>query len=81
MPCSASAVDTTPVSSRPPRALLVAIFAVTLSVLALEVALTRAFSVLLRFHFVFLAISLATCGLGTASKNPKKPVSSWWNFI
>lgn len=33
-------------------------------VLALEVALTRAFSVLLRFHYVFLAVSLATCGLG-----------------
>ena len=32
--------------------------------LAFEVALTRAFSVLLRYHFVFLAIALATCGLG-----------------
>ncbi len=35
-----------------------------MSVLALEVTLTRAFSVLLRFHYVFLAVSLATCGLG-----------------
>lgn len=45
-------------------ALLVAVFLVALSVLAFEVALSRAFSVLLRFHFVFLAISLATSGLG-----------------
>ncbi len=50
--------------SRPPVGLLVAIFAITLSVLALEIALTRAFSVLLRYHFVFLTISLAMCGLG-----------------
>jgi hypothetical protein len=45
-------------------ALLLAVFAVAMSVLGFEVALTRAFSVLLRFHYVFLAISLATCGLG-----------------
>ena len=51
-------------AERPSWALLVAVFAVAMSVLGLEVALTRAFSVLLRFHFVFLAISLATCGLG-----------------
>ena len=44
--------------------LLLAVFLVALSVLAFEVALSRAFSVLLRFHFVFLAISLATSGLG-----------------
>ena len=44
--------------------LMVSVFAVAMAVLGFEVALTRAFSVLLRFHFVFLAISLATCGLG-----------------
>jgi predicted membrane-bound spermidine synthase len=49
---------------RPSSAVLIAVFAVAVSVLAYEVALTRAFSVLLRFHFVFLAVSLATCGLG-----------------
>lgn len=32
--------------------------------LTFEIGLTRAFSVLLRYHFVFLAIALATCGLG-----------------
>ncbi len=36
----------------------------SLAGLVFEVALTRAFSVLLRYHFVFLAISLAVCGLG-----------------
>ena len=50
--------------ARPPWTLLVAVFAMAMAVLGLEIALTRAFSVLLRFHFVFLAISLATCGLG-----------------
>jgi len=49
---------------RPPLTLLIAIFTVSLSVLVFEIALTRIFSVLLRFHFVFLAVSLAICGLG-----------------
>ena len=56
--------DSTPAPSRPPLGLLVAIFVITLSILAFEIALTRAFSILLRYHFVFLAISLAVCGLG-----------------
>lgn len=47
-----------------PLGVMVVVFATAASVLAFEVALTRAFSVLLRYHFVFLAISLATCGLG-----------------
>ncbi len=50
--------------SGPSIAVMIAVFATATSVLAFEVALTRAFSVLLRYHFVFLAISLATCGLG-----------------
>ncbi len=44
--------------------MLAGVFLTALSALTFEVALTRAFSVLLRYHFVFLAISLATCGLG-----------------
>lgn len=44
--------------------LLIVVFATALSVLAFEVGLSRAFSVLLRYHFVFLAISLAGCGMG-----------------
>lgn len=54
----------TDAAKHPPFALLLAVFAVAMSVLGFEVSLTRAFSVLLRFHFVFLAISMATCGLG-----------------
>lgn len=49
---------------RPSAGVMAAIFLTAASVLAFEVGLTRAFSVLLRYHFVFLAISLATCGLG-----------------
>jgi hypothetical protein len=43
---------------------LLAVFFVTLSVLALEIGLTRVFSVLLRYHYLFLVLSLAVCGLG-----------------
>lgn len=42
----------------------VALFLTTLSVMVFEICLTRAFSVLLRYHFVFLVISVAVCGLG-----------------
>ncbi len=41
-----------------------AVFLTTFSCLVFEVALTRAFSVLLRYHYVFLAVSLAICGIG-----------------
>lgn len=47
-----------------PAGVLAGVFLIALSTLAFEIALTRAFSVLLRYHFVFLAIALATCGLG-----------------
>lgn len=47
-----------------PAGVLGGVFLMALATLAFEVGLTRAFSVLLRYHFVFLAISLATCGLG-----------------
>jgi len=50
--------------ARPALTLLAGIFIISLSVLVFEIALTRIFSVLLRFHFVFLAVSLAICGLG-----------------
>jgi len=53
-----------PTGRAPHLSLLLAIFLVSLSVLVFEIALTRIFSVLLRFHFVFLAVSLAICGLG-----------------
>ncbi len=49
---------------QPPPSLLAAVLLVSFSVLAFEVALTRCFSVLLRYHFVFLVLSMAVCGLG-----------------
>jgi len=48
----------------PRWSLLVAVFLVSGSVLVLEVSLTRLFSVVLRYHFVFLVTSVAICGLG-----------------
>ncbi len=41
-----------------------ALFLVAMSGIVFEIALTRAFSVLLRYHFVFLAVSMAICGIG-----------------
>ena len=40
------------------------IFFLSFSVLTLEIALTRVFSVILAYHFVFLVVSLALFGLG-----------------
>jgi hypothetical protein len=48
------------------RARLAGVFLTSLALLALEIALTRIFSVLLWYHFAFLAISLALFGLGAA---------------
>src|SRR5574341_1324536 len=47
-----------------PRRLLFAIAAVSFSTLLLELAATRLFSVILFYHFAFLAISVALVGLG-----------------
>ncbi len=47
-----------------PTGVLAGVFLIALAALTFEIGLTRAFSVLLRYHFVFLAISVATCGLG-----------------
>ncbi|HUR58185.1 MAG TPA: class I SAM-dependent methyltransferase [Opitutaceae bacterium] len=46
------------------RAPVAAVFLLSLAVLVYEFALTRAFSVLLQYHFAFLAVSTAICGLG-----------------
>jgi len=48
----------------PGRELYVAVAFVACGVLVLEISLSRVLSVLLRFHFVFLVISSALCGLG-----------------
>ncbi|MBM3500210.1 MAG: hypothetical protein FJX74_16255, partial [Armatimonadetes bacterium] len=47
-----------------PPALPVAVFLVSAAVICHEIALTRCFSVLLRYHYVFLIVSTATFGLG-----------------
>jgi len=49
---------------RPPLNLLLAVALLSAAVLGFEVALTRVFAVLLRYHFAFLVISIALCGLG-----------------
>ncbi|HTK95182.1 MAG TPA: hypothetical protein VL382_06050 [Terriglobales bacterium] len=46
------------------RQLIAGIFVVSLASLLLELALTRLFSVVLFYHFAFLAISIALLGLG-----------------
>lgn len=46
------------------RTKLLGVFATSMSLLAFEIALTRIFSVVLWYHFAFLAISLALFGLG-----------------
>jgi hypothetical protein len=57
-------VRTDPEASRPPLNLLLAVALVSAAVLGFEVALTRVFAVLLRYHFAFLVVSIALCGLG-----------------
>jgi hypothetical protein len=55
------------VSPRPPKtdsSLLIAIALTSFSALLLELSLTRLFSVVLFYHFAFLAISVALLGLG-----------------
>lgn len=49
---------------RPPPSVLLGVFLLSAAVLALEVALTRLFSAVLRYHYVFLVVSVAVCGLG-----------------
>ena len=51
-------------SERPGRGTLLAVYLVSASVLAMEIALTRIFSAALNYHFTFLVVSLAVCGLG-----------------
>ncbi|MSR47120.1 MAG: hypothetical protein EXS13_08655 [Planctomycetes bacterium] len=53
-----------PDSSRPRPALLAAVALISAAVLGFEIALTRVFAVLLWYHFAFLVISVALCGLG-----------------
>ena len=56
--------SSSPATGRTDRALLAAIALTSFSALLLELALTRLFSVVLFYHFAFLAISVALLGLG-----------------
>ncbi|MGH9353680.1 MAG: hypothetical protein ACRD2G_16215, partial [Terriglobia bacterium] len=56
------ALDRTELSQ---RTLLAGIGLVSFGTLILELSLTRLFSVILFYHFAFLAISIALLGLGT----------------
>ena len=53
-----------PPSSIPEKTLLLALGITSFAALLLELALTRLFSVVLFYHFAFLAISIALLGLG-----------------
>jgi hypothetical protein len=55
-----AAADRLPISSRP----LVGVALASFAALLLELSLTRLFSVILFYHFAFLAISVALLGLG-----------------
>src|ERR1700736_4946065 len=64
-----SAIAQTPIVSSPPitipdRTLLTGLALTSFAALLLELALTRLFSVVLFYHFAFLAISIALLGLG-----------------
>ncbi|HXJ92263.1 MAG TPA: hypothetical protein VMT20_05220 [Terriglobia bacterium] len=56
----ARAADRSPISSRP----LIGVALASFAALLLELSLTRLFSVILFYHFAFLAISVALLGLG-----------------
>ena len=48
----------------PGTRVLAAVAALSAAVMGFEIALTRLFAILLRYHFAFLVISMALCGLG-----------------
>ena len=51
-------------ASQPPRTLFPAVALIAAAILGYEIALTRVFGTVLRYHFAFLVISMALCGLG-----------------
>src|ERR1700729_4635317 len=61
---SAVSAPTLKSSAVPERTLLAGLALTSFSALLLELALTRLFSVVLFYHFAFLAISIALLGLG-----------------
>src|SRR6266571_9511866 len=73
----------TPVIASPaavPRGLLAGVALSSFAALLLELALTRLFSVVLFYHFAFLAISIALLGLGAGgvfAHLGKERLNSW----
>src|SRR4051812_46996269 len=53
-------------ASMPPRRDLIAVSCVSGTLLMIELALTRIFSVVMYYHFAFLAISIALFGLSAS---------------
>lgn len=72
----------TPDEALSPRTLLLAVLAMSFSSLVLELSLTRLFSVILFYHFAFLAISVALLGLGAGGVFAylRKPWLSRWSI-
>ena len=63
VPLAAPLISSTEVTI-PERTLLAGLALTSFAALLLELALTRLFSVVLFYHFAFLAISIALLGLG-----------------
>src|SRR5271169_2023532 len=61
------ATTTTPTVQLSPRGAMLAVGLMSFSALLLELGLTRLFSVVLFYHFAFLAISIALLGLGAGA--------------
>src|ERR1700726_1524539 len=65
MPLSTATPISTPSKTETPeKTLLLGLALTSFAALLLELALTRLFSVVLFYHFAFLAISIALLGLG-----------------
>ena len=65
-------LTSSPGSAGIPRALFLGVGMTALATLIIELGLTRLFSVLLYYHFAFMAISVALLGLGAGG------LSSYW---
>ena len=77
---SLSTPPTSPWTEIPERTVLAGLALTSFAALLLELALTRIFSVVLFYHFAFLAISIALLGLGAGEFSPtcSRPVSRNW---
>src|SRR6202049_2243840 len=64
MPTSTTPIPLSSSSEIPEKSLLAGLALTSFSALLLELSLTRLFSVVLFYHFAFLAISIALLGLG-----------------